>query len=83
MTSLNQARPRYDILKLKKHKYTTVILSNFRKTRTKDRIVSYRIVPYRTVSYRIIRYTNKSETTSKYKDFFLKNTKTSKRQFKI
>jgi len=31
----------------------TVILSNFRKTRTKDRIVSNRIESYRIVSYRI------------------------------
>ena len=31
-----------------------MILSNFRKTRTKDRIESYRIVPYRIVSYRIV-----------------------------
>jgi len=37
-------------------KYHTVILSNFRKTRTKDRIVSYRIVSYRIVSYRIVSY---------------------------
>ncbi len=33
---------------------TTVILSNFRKTRTKDRIVSNRIVSYRIVSNRIV-----------------------------
>ena len=33
-----------------------MILSNFRKTRTKDRIESYRIVPYRIVSYRIVSY---------------------------
>jgi hypothetical protein len=34
----------------------TVILSNFRKTRTKDRIESYCIVSYRIVSNRIVSY---------------------------
>jgi len=42
----------------------TVILSNFRKTRTKDRIVSYRIVPYRIVSYHIFFKNNKKETAN-------------------
>jgi hypothetical protein len=38
----------------KPSKKATVILSNFRKTRTKDRIELYRIESYRIESYRIV-----------------------------
>jgi len=56
----------------------TVILSNFRKTRTKDRIESYRIESYRIVSNRIFFKNTEKETANQTVEHISNKNKKSK-----